>query len=139
MIGRLISGFVSNKLGDRKLIRIGLALEAFGIILIVLPFDGYIAAAIGFLTAGIGMGPIYPSIQHMAPDNFGKKYSAAVISMQMASAYIGAMLMPMIFGELQQAIGIGIMPLCLVFFALLNFVFLELTYRKITVRRYDRK
>lgn len=132
MIGRLISGFVSNKLGDRKLIRTGLAIEAAGIILIALPFEGYIVAAIGFLITGTGMGPIYPAIQHMAPENFGKKYSAAVISMQMASAYIGAMLMPMLFGKLQLAVGIGIMALYLAFFAVLNFVLLELAYKRVS-------
>lgn len=81
--------------------------------------------------AGTGMGPIYPSIQHMAPANFGKKYSAAVIGLQMAAAYLGSTFMPTIFGKLQQAVGISVMPLYLTLFAFLNIVFLELAYRKI--------
>ena len=131
MLGRLISGFISNKLGDRLLIRIGIAVEMIGILLIILPIPGYLFAAIGFVVIGMGMGPVYPSIQHMAPTNFGKRHSAAVIGLQMASAYIGSTFMPMVFGNLQQHMGIGIMPVYLLIFALLNISMLEIAYRKV--------
>ena len=130
MLGRLIAGFVSNRLGDRTLIRIGVAVELLGIILVLLSVDGYIAAAVGFVIIGTGMGPVYPAIQHMAPQHFGKKYSATVIGLQMASAYVGSTFMPMLFGRLQQSIGIGIMPVYLLIFAVLNIAFLEISYRK---------
>ena len=131
MLGRLISGFVSDRLGDRKLIRTGIAVELFGILLAVLPIAGSLVAAVGFVVIGTGMGPVYPAIQHMAPANFGRRYSAAVIGLQMASAYIGSTFMPLVFGYLQQAVGIGILPLFLLFFALLNIVMLELAYRRL--------
>ena len=136
MLGRLISGFISNRLGDKRLIRIGIAVELFGILLVILPAGGYVLAAIGFVVIGTGMGPVYPAIQHMAPANFGKRYSAAVIGLQMASAYIGSTFMPMVFGLIQQAVGIGIMPLYLTVFAVLNIGMLELAYRRIG-RRAD--
>ena len=128
MLGRLISGFVSNKLGDKLLIRIGIVVELIGIGIVMLPIAHYLPAAIGFVVIGTGMGPIYPAIQHMAPTNFGKKYSAAVIGLQMASAYVGSTFMPMVFGLLQQRIGIGIMPLYLLLFAALNIGLLERAY-----------
>ena len=128
MLGRLIAGVISNKLGDRLLIRIGITVELIGIVLVMLPISHYIPAAIGFVIIGTGMGPVYPAIQHMAPTNFGKKYSAAVIGLQMASAYVGSTFMPMVFGILQQHIGIGIMPVYLLIFAILNIGLLERTY-----------
>ena len=131
MLGRLISGFISNKLGDRLLIRIGIAVELIGILLVFLPVENYLAAVIGFVVIGTGMGPVYPAIQHMAPANFGKRHSAAVIGLQMASAYIGSTFMPMVFGHIQQAIGIGIMPVYLTIFAVLNIGMLEIAYRKV--------
>ncbi len=134
MLGRLISAFVSNKLGDRLLIRIGIAVEAVGILLIFLPLPGYIFAAAGFVITGTGMGPVYPAIQHMAPANFGRKNSAAVIGLQMASAYIGSTFMPMVFGHLQEAVGIGIMPVYLAVFAALNIGLLEFAYKRISAR-----
>ncbi len=131
MLGRLISGFLSNKLGDRLLIRIGIAVELLGILLVFLPAESHIVTALGFVVVGTGMGPVYPAIQHMAPENFGARYSAAVIGLQMASAYIGSTFMPMVFGHLQQAVGIGVMPLYLLIFALLNLGLLEHAYRKL--------
>jgi fucose permease len=131
MLGRLISGFISNKLGDRLLIRIGIAVELVGILLVFLPVENYLVAAIGFVVIGTGMGPVYPAIQHMAPANFGKRHSAAVIGLQMASAYIGSTFMPMVFGNIQQAVGIWIMPVYLIIFAVLNIGMLEIAYRKV--------
>ena len=129
MLGRLLAGFVSNRLGDRKLVRIGIAVELAGIFLVFLPSRSYIPAMVGFVTIGTGMGPVYPAIQHMAPSHFGKRYSAAVIGLQMASAYTGSTFMPMVFGHIQQSIGIGVMPVYLLIFAVMNIGFLEASYR----------
>lgn len=136
MLGRLISGFVSNRLGDRMLIRIGIFVEVVGILLVMIPVASFIPAAIGFVIIGTGMGPVYPAIQHMAPKNFGERYSAAVIGLQMASAYIGSTFMPMIFGNIQEKIGIGIMPFYLLIFAVLNIWMLERTYVVLTGTKY---
>lgn len=136
MLGRLISGFVSNRLGDRMLIRIGIFVEVVGILLVMIPVASFIPAAIGFVIIGTGMGPVYPAIQHMAPTNFGERYSAAVIGLQMASAYMGSTFMPMIFGNIQEKIGIGIMPFYLLIFAVLNIWMLERTYMVLTGTKY---
>ena len=131
MLGRMISGFISNKLSDKLLIRAGIALEMLGILLVFIPMQNYRIAAAGFILIGTGMGPVYPAIQHMAPANFGKRYSAAVIGLQMAFAYTGSTLMPMIFGQIQQRVGMGIMPVYLTLFAVLNIGLLEIAYRQI--------
>ena len=129
MIGRLISGFIANKIKDKNLIRIGIAVELIGIILICLSLDNFVLTAVGFLIIGIGMGPIYPSIQHMAPINFGNDYAAPVIGLQMASAYVGATFMPMVFGHLFQNMGYWVMPIYLLAFLILNIGLLEISYK----------
>ena len=129
MFGRIISGFVSDKAGDRLLVRLGIAFEFLGIILVMIPVANYFVAAIGFVIIGSGMGPVYPAIQHMAPVNFGKKYSASAIGLQMASAYTGTTFMPMVFGQLQQQLGIFIMPYYVLLFAVMNILFLEITFK----------
>ncbi len=130
MLGRLISGFISDKLGDRLLIRIGIIVELIGITMVFIPKTHYMVAAVGFVVIGTGMGPIYPAIQHMTPVNFGKRYSAAAIGLQMASAYVGSTFMPMVFGLLQQRFRISIMPAYLLIFAIMNIGLLELSYQK---------
>jgi fucose permease len=134
MLGRLIAGFISNRFGDRKMIRMGIVLELMGILVVLLPFPGYMVTAVGFVMIGTGMGPVYPAIQHMAPENFGRKNSAAMIGLQMASAYVGSTFMPMVFGLLQQALGIWIMPWYLLIFALMNIGMLEASYRKLALK-----
>ena len=131
MLGRLIAGFISNHFGDRKMIRMGIVLELLGILVVMLPFPGYVVTAVGFVMSGTGMGPVYPAIQHMAPQNFGRKNSAAMIGLQMASAYVGSTFMPMVFGLLQEALGIWIMPWYLLIFAFLNIGMLEFSYKKL--------
>jgi fucose permease len=113
------------------LIRIGIAVELVGIVLVAIPFASYWFAVVGFVVIGTGMGPIYPAIQHMAPANFGKKYSASAIGMQMASAYVGSTFMPMVFGLLQESVGIQVMPYYVLICAVLCLTFLEITYRVI--------
>lgn len=130
MFGRFISGFISNRLGDRLLIRIGIAVELLGIIMVFIPGTHYMVDAAGFVIIGTGMGPVYPAIQHMTPVNFGKRFSAAAIGLQMAAAYVGSTFMPMVFGILQQHIGIAVMPVYLLIFAVLNIGLLELAYRQ---------
>lgn len=127
MLGRLISGFITNKIGDKNMIRIGISVEFIGILLISLSFSNYIVAIIGFVLTGIGMGPIYPSIMHMAPYKFDKKYSASIIGLQMAFAYIGSTFIPMLFGIIQQYTGIRIMPIFLFVFLALNIVLIEIS------------
>ena len=130
MVGRLIAGFTANRISDRVRIRIGAAVEIAAIVVLALPCAGYVLPAICFVLIGIGMGPIYPAIQHMAPDHFGKEYSAAVIGLQMACAYTGSTFLPLVFGHLQQKLGMGIMPLFLFVFAAANILLMEISYRQ---------
>ncbi len=135
MLGRLLGAWASTRLGDRALIRLGLAVELLGILLVAWPSAHYAPAALGFLVLGVGMGPIYPAIQHMAPDHFGRENSAAAIGWQMAAAYVGSMCMPALFGHVQEWLGMGVLPAYVLVFALINFLFLELAYRKLAKKR----
>lgn len=116
--GRFVSGFISNRLGDAKLIRTGAIITILGAIFISMPLK-YCTIA-GFITAGMGCAPIYPSIIHSTPFNFGKENSQAVIGVQMASAYVGSTFMPPIFGLIANHISIRLLPVyILIFMALL--------------------
>ena len=109
-IGRGVNGFLTVKFDDKTLIRMGAAVIGLGIGAMLLP--GKVALA-GLLLVGLGCAPVYPCIIHSTPANFGPQRSQALIGVQMASAYVGTLLMPPIFGLIANHIGAWIMPLYL--------------------------
>lgn len=127
--GRFISGFITDKLGDRKMILLGSSVLIVGILTLAIPSSSYELAFVSFIIIGLGCAPIYPCIIHSTPYNFGAKNSGAIIGIQMASAYLGATFMPPIFGVLGNASTFAIMPLYLLVFVLLMLVMIELTFR----------
>lgn len=127
--GRMISGFITDRLGDRNMIRLGTGILICGILALLLPVNSYLVAAAAFIVIGFGCAPVYPCIIHSTPNNFGAKYSGAIIGIQMASAYVGSTFIPPLFGLLGNLIGFSIMPFYLLAFFVLMIVMVELTFR----------
>lgn len=119
MLGRFLCGFVAEKIGDRLMIRVGILVVLLGLLLLALPSENGTPTLIGLCVTGLGSAPIYPSIIHSTPINFGVENSQAIVGVQMASAYIGSTFMPPLFGLLAQHISVGLYPFYLLFFALL--------------------
>jgi fucose permease len=109
-VGRAASGFLTFKLNDTNMIRLGQALVVLGIVVMVLPFGSYATMA-GLLLVGLGCAPIYPCIIHSTPAHFGEENSQAMVGVQMASAYSGSLLMPLIFGLIANHISVALLPL----------------------------
>ncbi len=108
-LGRAATGFLTYKLSDEALIRLGQGLIALGIVVILLPLGSW-AAMVGLLMVGLGCAPIYPCIIHATPAHFGAEHSQAVIGVQMASAYVGNLVMPPLFGVLAQYVSVRLFP-----------------------------
>lgn len=102
-VGRGISGFVTYKLNDKNMIRLGQSIIAVGVLAIILPFGKEIAMA-GIVMVGLGCAPVYPCIIHSTPEHFGADKSQAIIGVQMACAYIGSCFMPPLFGVIANNI-----------------------------------
>ncbi|MDD3403779.1 MAG: MFS transporter [Hespellia sp.] len=111
--GRAFSGLISNRLGDKHMVRVGQGLILIGICAVIHPYLLQQGALIGLVLIGLGCAPIYPALLHSTPVHFGEERSQAVMGMQMASAYIGSCLMPPLFGTLASAFGIRFFPLFL--------------------------
>lgn len=127
-IGRAISGFLTFKLSDLKMIRLGQGLILLGIIIMLLPLNSYVSL-VGLIFIGLGCAPIYPCIIHSTPDHFGKDKSQAVIGVQMAFAYMGTLGMPPLFGIIANAINVSLLPI----FLLVN-LFLMVLMHEILVK-----
>jgi fucose permease len=107
--GRFVSGLVSDRLGNRAMVRIGQAVILCGVALILIFTQTGLVLA-GIVLLGLGCAPVFPALLHETPANFGKKNSQALMGMQMASAYIGTTLMPPLFGLIANTLTIGLLP-----------------------------
>ena len=131
--GRFLSGFVTLKLNNRQMIRLGLVLIASGIIMIMLPF-GQISALIGLVLTGLGCAPIYPSMLHETPVNFGAEYSQSIMGVQMACAYVGSTFAPPIFGALAAFLGYSLLPFYLGAILILMIVMIQMLNQRVDAK-----
>ena len=129
MVGRFLNGFVADRFGDRRMIRVGAIGMLIGIALMLLPVKTNAFSLAGLLVLGLGTAPVYPCIIHSTPATFGKENSQSLVGIQMASAYTGSTLMPPLFGLVAQHISIRLFPAVLLFFAALLLVMTERLYR----------
>jgi fucose permease len=128
--GRFVSGFLTMKLNNRQMVRLGQALVACGIIALVLPVGGILLLP-GFFIIGLGCAPIYPSLLHETPVNFGSEKSQAIMGIQMASAYIGTTFMPPLFGQITSFFGFNVFPLFIGGILIVNIIMVELLNKRV--------
>jgi fucose permease len=112
-IGRLITGFITLKVSNRTLIRVGQITGLFGAVLLLLPWPPSFSL-VGFIMIGLGLAPIFPCMLHETPTRFGKEYSQTIMGYQMAVAYAGSMSLPPLLGFIASHSTIGIFPFFIV-------------------------
>ena len=132
-VGRALSGFITMKLNDAQMIRLGQILIAIGIAVLLIP-GTEIMSLIGLILVGFGCAPIYPCIIHSTPGHFGAENSLAIIGVQMASAYVGSCLMPPLFGLIANHISAALFPFYLLLILVLMIIMHELLTRKAPIR-----
>lgn len=135
-VGRMLTGFITFVVNNKRLIRYGQFTALLGTILLVLPLPA-IVSLIGFVIIGLGLAPIFPCMLHETPARFGKTSAQSIMGFQMAAAYTGSTLIPPSLGLLATNTTIGIFPIFIVIFAvamLLSTEKLNRFLRKLHVR-----
>ncbi|TCD54832.1 MFS transporter [Alloscardovia theropitheci] len=132
--GRLASGFIADKLNDARMIRLGALILGIGILVTVNPTPWTFITMIGLILIGVGCAPIYPSIIHSTPAIFGEDKSQAIIGVQMASAYIGYLVVVPVFGLIARASSALWMPLYMLVFFVLMITMHEYIQRKRSIQ-----
>ena len=123
-IGRFLAGFVSIKLNNKQMIRVGQAICITGGILLSITYSSNIQL-IGLICIGLGCAPIYPAMLHDTPNRFGKELSQGIMGIQMATAYVGSTFMPPLFGAISKIIGFEILPYFLLIGMILMLIMTE--------------
>ena len=114
-LGRFLSGVLARKLHSRTIISIGTLVLGIALLTLILTNNGYIAIAALFLI-GLGNGPMFPNLNYLTPEQFGKERSAALIGAQMAVANIAIVISPLLFGFIGQTLGMESFGYFLLFF-----------------------
>lgn len=136
-IGRFLVGFISNKLGNIRLIRFGQIVALIGSLLMISSLSNLVVIT-GFLLVGLGCAPIYPAMIHETPRRFGKDLSQRLIGFQMGFAYIGGTFIPPLLGVIAKRTSFKWIPYYVLGFVVIMLVFSELLNLKIKrEKKYD--
>lgn len=113
--GRFGVGLVSNRLGNRRLVGLGVTLALVGAVLFALPGLPAALSLAGLVLMGLGCAPVFPSLMHEAARRFPADVARTVIGRQMMAAYAGGSVIPAAFGLLATWVGLGaVMPVVVV-------------------------
>lgn len=134
-IGRGVCGFITIRLDDDRMIRLGQVIILCAVIFLMIPAENTLLSLIGLIMVGAGCAPIYPCIIHSTPVRFGADKSQAIIGMQMAFAYVGTCLMPPLFGLIANHISAALFPFYLLIFLVVMTVLHEIQLLKVQTRK----
>lgn len=112
MLGRVGVGFISVRVGNRRLVRAGLATAGLGCVLFGVSALPPLCAAAGLLLMGLGCAPIYPSLMHETTRRFDAETARRVVGRQVAFAALGASLCPPALGLIGAWLGLGWIAPC---------------------------
>jgi fucose permease len=122
-VGRFLVGLVANRMGNRKLVRLGIAVAMTGALLFALPGVFGAVSPAGLVLMGLGCAPIFPSLMHETVRRFPTEAVRQLIGRQMTCAYIGSSVVPAAFGLVATWAGLQtVMPVVVVLFLVLLLV-----------------
>ena len=122
-VGRFAVGLVANRIGNRRLVRLGIAVAMAGALLFALPsaFGGL--SPVGLVLMGLGCAPIFPSLMHETARRFPPEVVRQLIGRQMTCAYAGSSVVPAAFGLMAAWAGLQtVMPVVVVLLLVLLLV-----------------
>ncbi len=111
MTGRVLLGFFSNKLGNKRTMYFGLVLASIGAGLFFIT-SSVAATFIAVALLGIGFGPIYPCNMHQTTVRFTRETSRKVIGYQVASACLGMLFISPAIGYIMQHTSYESLSIC---------------------------
>lgn len=122
-VGRFGVGLVANRLGNRKLVQIGIGVAVAGAALFAA--HGWVgeASLAGLVLMGLGCAPVFPSLMHETARRFPDAIASRVIGRQMMFSYVGGSVIPAVFGLIAAWAGLGaVMPVVATLLLALLFV-----------------
>jgi fucose permease len=109
-IGRVVSGFIADRIGIDRLLRFCLIGAGSGALLFAarLPVE---ADFVGLAFAGLGLAPVFPCLMSRTPQRLGTELSTHAIGFQIGAAMIGAAAVPGMLGVIAGMGGLEAVPI----------------------------
>jgi fucose permease len=126
-LGRFISGIASFKYTNKALISTGILLVFIGAVCLLVIRNQQIMM-VSFVILGLGLSPIFPSMIHDTPKNFGEKNAQYVIGYQIAFAYLGGAIFPPLLGFIYANLTINLFPYTIVLLAVVLLISINLLF-----------
>lgn len=104
--GRVLLGFVVERLGPDRLLRVGMVGVVIGSILFAVGTP--ILSLFGLLVAGTSLAPVFPTLMSRTPGRLGEEVAAHAVGFQVSAAMLGSAVVPSIAGLLATDHGLEV-------------------------------
>jgi len=101
MLGRVLTGVVVERTGNRRMVRWGVLLALAGAVLFVFGRSVWLDAA-ALMLLGLGFAPVYPCLMHEVPARFAPEAVQTMIGRQSGAGAIGYAVLPAAAGAIAQ-------------------------------------
>lgn len=112
--GRIALGFVIDRIGADRMLRIAAPAAAFGAALFLLGLGAPALALLGFALA-----PIYPTLMARTPARLGAAAAVHAVGFQVSAAMTGVAVLPAAMGAAADLFGAGAVPAMIALLALI--------------------
>ena len=119
LAGRILLGFVVERVGPVRLLRLGTLGAVCGALLFALPGAPVALAAAGLAMLGFSIAPIYPALMGETPRRIGRDAAMHAVGFQISASTLGVALLPSVAGVLGQRVALDAIPLFVLGCALL--------------------
>jgi fucose permease len=105
-VGRVLSGFVVERVGGVRLVRYGAIIAAIGAVLFATSALPDFVNAVGLVLVGLAIAPIYPGLMSETPRRMGVGVVAHAVGFQVSAATAGMFALPAMGGVIAERIGL---------------------------------
>lgn len=114
VVGRVLSGFIVEKLTLKGTINLGLLTALIGFIVVLLSGKVLAIGILGVILIGAGIAPVYPCMMQQTPLLVPEELSSSAIGYQMAGANIAYLSFPYIAGFICERTSLLWLPVALI-------------------------
>jgi fucose permease len=104
-LGRILLGFIVDRLGPDRLLRWA-SLGALSGVLLFVTSQG-VTGRLGLLLIGASLAPVFPTLMARTPGRLGADVARHAVGFQVSAATLGSALLPALVGLLVARLGLG--------------------------------